>query len=196
MSLAVIEQPSEVFDGIADTLMARIAGITIGNYDEFNGVTGDAMVLIEFEQSSPAKHSNDGRPGSRYRITLHGVVAKRRRRAPLEAVNLTNALQRVVSAKADHRWGFSHRAIAAPENVSSAPSMFAGGEHGYEAWGVSFEQVVYMGESLPDPEATPLGDNGTGMIVWNANDPAAADTPDDPVDTDNPDDYRPISCAT
>ena len=67
--------------------------------------------------------------------------------------------------------------------------MFAGGEHGYEAWGVSFEQVVYMGEPLPDPEATPLGD-GMPLIVWNANDP------DDPRNIDNPDDYRPISCAT
>jgi hypothetical protein len=189
MSLAVIEQPSEVFDGITETLLARIAGITVGNYDEFNGVTGDAMVLIEFEQSSPAKHSNDGRPGSRYRITLHGVVAKHRRRAPLEAVNLTSALQRVVAAKAAHRWGFNHRAIGVPENVSSAPSMFAGGEHGYEAWGVSFEQVIYVGEPLADPEATPLGVPGMPMIVWNANDP------DDPRNIDSTDDYRPVSCA-
>ena len=188
MSLAVIEQPSEVFDGIADTLMARIDGITVGNYDEFNDVVGDAMVLIEFEQSAPATHSNDGRPGSRYRITLHGVVAKQRRRAPLEAVNLTNALQRIVVSKRDHRWGFSHLAIGSPENVSSAPSMFQDGRNGYEAWGVSFEQVIYVGEPLADPEATPLGEPGMPMIVWNANDP------DDPRDIDNPDDYRPASC--
>jgi len=180
----VIEQPSEVFDRIADALVARINGITVGNYDEFNGVTGDAEVLIEFERSAPANHSNDGRPGSRYRITLHGVVAKRRRRAPLEAVNLTSALQRVVVSKADHRWGISHRAISAPEDVSSAPSMFSGGEHGYEAWAVSFEQVIYLGPPFPDPEATKLGDNPTGMISWNA-------SGDDGASND-PNDYEPL----
>jgi len=181
MSLPVIEQPSEVFDQISGKLIERISGITVGNYDEFNGVVGDAMVLIEFERSAPANHSNDGRPGSRYRITLHGVVAKRRHRAPLEAVNLTSALQRVVTTKADHRWGISHLAISAPEEVSSAPSMFSGGEHGYEAWAVSFEQVIYLGPAAPDPEATKLGDNATGLIAWNASSDGG-DASDDPND--------------
>lgn len=188
MSSAVIEQPSDVFDAIAATLQERIAGITIGNYDEFGGIVGDAMVLIEFEQASPVPGSNDGRPGDRHRITLHGLVARHRRRAPVEALNLASAISRVARDARYCRWGFSSKAIRAPENVASSPSVFMEGERGYDGWGVSFEQIVYLGDPAPDPEATPLGDPGMPMIVWNANDP------DDPRDIDNPDDYRPASC--
>ncbi len=79
MSYRALEQPSDLFDAIRDTLLDRVQAIRVGNYDEFGSavVGGDGIngeVLIEFERATPTDRWPDGRYGYDYAITLHCVV--------------------------------------------------------------------------------------------------------------------------
>ena len=47
-----------------------------------------------------------------------------------------------------NRWGLGE-ALGPPEAVSARPAGFRPGLHGHDAWAVSWEQVVYLPESLP-----------------------------------------------
>lgn len=145
MPLKAIANPSELFFAIGDSIIAAGFGVDVGNYDDFDGTVRDATVLIEFEASAPATRRNDGRFAHDYRITLHGVVAKWRKHAVLEAMNLSALLERLVDV---NNWGISGQQCDPPRDVRSAPSMFQKGAEGYEAWGVTFSQCIYLGESL------------------------------------------------
>jgi hypothetical protein len=47
-----------------------------------------------------------------------------------------------------HRWGLGD-AVGAPDAVSARPGEFRPGLHGHDAWAVSWEQTLYLPESLP-----------------------------------------------
>ena len=96
-----LANPADLFFAIGDTLLELIPEVTVGNYDEFDKPVGDATVLIEFERTMPATRGTDGRYAHDLAITLHAVVARWRRWAPLEAVNLATVIERIVD---DNRW--------------------------------------------------------------------------------------------
>jgi hypothetical protein len=145
------KQPSDLYDAIATTLAVRLAdGVTISGYAEFGEtLVSDAMVLIEFEQTSPATRSHDGRYCHQYDITLHAVVGRQRKRAALESINLAASIERVTDG---NLWELPSQQIDRPENLRSGPSLFQVGSDGYEAWGVSFRQRIYLGPSLLDDD--------------------------------------------
>lgn len=141
-----LHNPSDFYDAISAEMIRRLDGISVDNYNQFGDkVIGDGMVLIEFERGDNAGRKNDGRIGHNYSITLHGVVGRHRHRADLEALNLSAAIERVV---VDNRWQLPWEQISEPSEISSAPSIFKHGADGYEAWGVSFNQTIYLGKRL------------------------------------------------
>jgi len=162
-----MKQPSDLYDAILNTLQQRLAdGVTVVSYADFGEVElFDAMVLIEFEQSSSATRGHDGRFCHQYDITLHAVVGRHRQRAELEAINLSAAIERVID---ENLWGLPSTQIDLPENIKSAPSIFKAGSDGYDAWGVSFNQRIYLGASL-------LDDDPIVREVWVATLPKDAD---------------------
>jgi hypothetical protein len=166
-----MKQPSDYYDAISNSLTLRLAdGVTISSYADFGDVELlDAMVLIEFEQSAGATRGHDGRYCHQYDITLHAVVGRQRQRAELEAINLSAAIERVVD---ENLWGLLSTQIDNPENIKSAPSIFKAGSDGYEAWGVSFNQKIYLGASL-------LDDDPIVREVWVATMPEDADDIDE-----------------
>ncbi|MEC8917765.1 MAG: hypothetical protein VX796_09115 [Pseudomonadota bacterium] len=170
--------PSDLFFAIGDALLAEIPEIAVGNYDEFDTPERDATVLIEFERTRPATRGNDGRYAHDFTITLHAVVGRWRRWAPLEAVNLATAVERVVDS---NRWGLPSNQCDPPdpETMHNSPSIFQTGKHGYEAWGVTFNQTIYLGESWapedPVTVAAPLVAH-----AWQ-------------VDTSDPGNYQPLT---
>ncbi len=165
MASRELKHPSDLFDAIVEVLEDRLAeGVEVATYEKFSGsLNGDSLILIEFESSSPAVRGHDGRYCHEYLLTLHGLVSAARDRAEVEAVNLSAALERVVDC---NRWGFAGRDVYAPDNIRSAPSMFKKGESGYEAWGTSFTQKIFLGKSL-------LPDDPVVKEIWLSNDPAA-----------------------
>lgn len=174
--MGMLEKPSDLYDAIEKGLEARLAqGITFDDYADFDDVKlVDAMVLIEFQESTSASRSHDGRYCHQYDITLHAVVGKRRRRAGIEVVNMSAAIERVAD---ENRWGLPFKQIDAPENIRASPSFFKKGSDGYEAWGVSFRQRIYLGRSL-------LEDDPEVREVWVAT---------NPLDDNDPNQYEAIS---
>lgn len=174
-----MQQPSDFYDAIQAELEARLAdGVTVESYADFGEVqVVDAMVLIEFEKSEPATRGHDGRFGHQFDITLHAVVGRQRPRAELEAINLSAAIERVVD---ENLWGLPYQQVDRPEAISAAPSIFKTGTDGYEAWGVSFRQRIYLGASLLD--ADPVVKE-----VWVATTP--------PADIDDPAQYEQVPDA-
>ncbi len=148
--MGTLKEPSDLYDAIVETLGAKlIDGMVFRDYNEFSVMLADQMILIEFEQTGPGQRGPDGRYGHEYHITIHAVLSGARRRAALEAVNLAAAVERVTF---DCIWGLPSVQCKRPENIRSAPSMFQKGDEGYEAWGVSFNQRIYLGPSLLDDD--------------------------------------------
>uniref|UniRef100_A0A6M3KPG7 Tail protein n=1 Tax=viral metagenome TaxID=1070528 RepID=A0A6M3KPG7_9ZZZZ len=164
-----MRNPSDLYDAIAARLQQEINGITTGGYESFGDeLVGDAVVLIEFERSESAGRDNAGRIGHRLDITLHCVVGRHRHRTELEAVNLAAAVERLAH---DCSWGLPREQIDWPKNIRSAPSMFKKGPGGFEAWGVSFSQTIYLGSRLM------TGDTPVGAIWYAVTPPADANDP-------------------
>ncbi|TOE71994.1 hypothetical protein CGJ36_22635 [Vibrio parahaemolyticus] len=163
--MVTLKQPSDLYDAIQAELESRLADeVIVASYADFGDVqVVDAMVLIEFEQTSPATRGHDGRYCHQYDITLHAVVGRQRQRAELEAINLAAAIERVTD---ENLWGLPYQQVDRPENIRSAPSMFKVGSDGYDAWGVSFRQRIYLGASL-------LDDDPVVREVWTVTTPPA-----------------------
>lgn len=173
-----LNNPSDLFFAIGDALLAQIPEIRVGNYDEFDEPVGDAMVLIEFERTQPAVRGRDGRYAYNFTVTLHAVVGRWRRWAPLEATNLAAIIERLT---ADNRWSLPSNQVDPPEpdSLHSGPSIFKAGERGYEAWGVNFRQTIYLGESWASEDPVTTAPPGVAY-AWQ-------------VDIDDPANYQPLS---
>lgn len=170
-----LKQPSDFYDAISSVLEAKLKGVTMLSYAEFGDAdVADAMVLIEFEEALPCDPSAEGRKGYDYQITLHAVVGRHRHRPELDAINLSAAIAQVVEY---NKWGIPGLQAEWPEGIRQAPSMFKKGAHGYEAWGVSFSQKIYLGPSL-------LDDNPVVSDVWMTVTP--------PANSDNPEEYEKV----
>ena len=162
--MGLLSEPSDLYDAIVETLRAKmIDGMEFRDYNEFESMLCDQMILIDFEQTGPGSRGHDGRYGHEYHITIHAVLSASRPRAALQAMNLSAQIERAVS---DSLWGLPSQQIDRPENIRSAPSMFQKGDNGFEAWGVSFTQRIYLGPSLLDDD--PLFE--AAMIAINPTD--------------------------
>lgn len=169
MSLRALDKISDLFFAIGDAIIEADIGVKVGNYDDFDGQVGDATVLIEIEATGPAVRSNDGRKAHQVTVTLHGVVAKWRPHSTLEAANLATLLERIAT---DNRWGLPGRQCSVPENQRSGPSMFQTGADGYDAWGTSFTQTIYIGPALADdPVITAMPQAAYSWQVTTLDDP-------------------------
>lgn len=142
-----MNNPSDLHAAIEKTLKARLSDeVRVKSYADFEAVElCEAQVLIEFESSDPAPRGNDGRYGHTYHLTIHGVIARSRKNAALEAVNMAAAIERVTE---DNLWGLAPVQIDFPQRIQAAPSLFKQGDNGFEAWGVSFSQTIYLGQPL------------------------------------------------
>lgn len=165
MSSRPLNKPSDLFFAIGDAIHAAGLGVSVSNYDDFEGMVSDAQVLIELERTAPGEMNNDGRPVHRVTVTLHAVVSKARPFSSLEAANLATALERLAT---HNRWGFSGRQCDLPENLRSGPSIFQRGATGYDAWGCTFIQGLAIGpeRQAPDPYTGRRGDSTTEPVVW------------------------------
>lgn len=173
MSSRPLNQLSDLFFAIGDAVHAAGLGVSVANYDEFDGKVGDATVLIDLERTTPATRQNDGRYVHDVTVTLHAVVARWRKYSNLEAVNLATALERLADC---NRWGFHGRQCNYPEDLHSGPSIFQGGDNGYDAWGVTFRQRLAIGEVEPEPT---LNTAPLVAFTWR-------------VDPDDPANYQPL----
>lgn len=175
MSSRVLNKPSDLFFAIGDAILAADIGVQVGNYDDFDGKVTDATVLIEFERTAPAGRTNDGRKAHVVTVTLHAVVGRWRAHSTLEATNLAGLLADLAK---DNRWGLPGLQCGVPENIYTSPSMFQGGESGYDAWGATFTQVIGVGPSLLEDPELGTGPGGNAPFVayaWeisNVDDPA------------------------
>lgn len=178
MSSRVLNNVSDLFFAIGDAIHSAGFGVSVSNYDEFGGEIGDAEVLIELERTGPAVKLADGRYVHTVSVTLHGVVARWRKYASLEAMNLATALERLVDL---NRWGLPGRQCDLPEGMHCGPSIFQQGKGGYEAWGCSFTQRLAIGPDLT-PEDPVIG--GLPSVAWKVRDEG------DQTDLDDPDQFK------
>lgn len=173
MSFRPLEQVSDLFFAIGDAIHASGLGVDVANYDEWDGQVGDAQVLIEIERTTPAEERNDGRYSHALTVTLHAVVAGWRKFSALEATNLATCLERLAHR---NRWGFNGRNCEHPCDMHSSPSIFQRGTDGYNAWGVTFRQVLTPGEPPVEPTIS-----AAPMVAWRV---------DDELDPANQDNYQ------
>jgi len=174
MPLKVLNQVSDLFFAIGEAVHAAGLGVNVANYDEWDGKVGDATVLIELERTTPSVRQNDGRYTHAVTVTLHAVVAGFRKFSALEATNLATCLERLADC---NRWGFIGRCCEVPREMHSGPSIFQRGAQGYDAWGVTFKQVVTPGEP---PTEILLNSAPLVAYSWQVD------------DLDNPANYQPL----
>jgi len=157
-----LDKLSDLFFAIGDAIHAAGIGVSVANYEEWDGYVGDATVLIELERTSTSERQNDGRYAHSVTVTLHAVVARSRKFAALEAGNLATCLERLADL---NRWGFRGLNCEVPCDLHSGPSMFQKGDDGYDAWGVTFRQVITPGLPIEEPRIT-----GMPLVSWRLDD--------------------------
>lgn len=170
MPSRALNQLSDLFFAIEAAIAAAGLGVKIENYEDFDGTVSDSTVLIEIERTAPAVKQNDGRYAHQVTITLHGVIARKRPHAVLEAANLATMLERLVD---DNRWGLPGAQCDLPTDMHSAPSIFQRGADGYEAWGCNFRQSISIGTPRAMPETFWPQPSETAE-VWQIETPADA----------------------
>lgn len=138
-----LNQVSDLFFAIGETIHAAGLGVDVANYESWDGTVTDAAVLIEIERTSPAVKQADGRYTHEVTVSLHAVVAGWRKFSALEAANLATCLERLADC---NRWGFHGHNCDHPKGLSSSPSMFQRGGEGYDAWAANFRQLLTPGE--------------------------------------------------
>lgn len=143
MPFKALNQVSDLFFAIGDAIHAAGLGVDVVNYDEWDGTVRHAAVLIEIERTTPGERQNDGRYTHAVTVSLHAVVARYRKHAALEAINLATCLERLTD---NNRWGFHGSNCEMPSEARSGPSMFQRGADGYDAWAATFKQIVTPGE--------------------------------------------------
>lgn len=169
-----LNQVSDLFFAIGDTIHAAGLGVDVANYDEWDGKVRDAVVLVEIERTAPAVKQPDGRYTHEVTVNLHAVVAGWRKFAALEAANLATCLERLADC---NRWGFYGRNCDHPQGLHSSPSMFQRGGEGYNAWAANFRQQLTPGEP---PAEVRLNTAPLVAFAWRVD------------DLDNPDNYVPL----
>lgn len=171
-----LNQLSDLFFAIGDAIHAAGLGVSVDNYDDFDGRVGHATVLIEIERTTPGERQNDGRYVHVVTVTLHAVVSRFRKHANLEAINLATALERLADC---NRWGLPGRQCDLPAELHSGPSMFQRGADGYDAWSVTFRQGLAIGHV--EPEITL---STAPLLVWQV--------ADSDVDINDPANFQPL----
>jgi len=169
-----LNQLSDLFFAIGDAIHAAGLGVSVDNYDDFDGRVGHATVLIEIERTTPGERQNDGRYVHVVTVTLHAVVSRFRKHANLEAINLATALERLADC---NRWGLPGRQCDLPADLHCGPSMFQRGADGYEAWSATFRQGLAIGYVEPE-----ILLNTAPQVVWQI--------ADNDVDTSDPANYQ------
>lgn len=177
MSSRPLNQLSDLFFAIGEAIHAAGLGVDVANFDDFDGLTGHAQVLIELERTTPGTKQNDGRYVHNVSVTLHAVVARWRKFSALEAANLATALERLADC---NRWGFAGRQCNLPEDLHSGPSMFQRGADGYDAWSATWRQGLAIGEVEPE-----IILNGAPLVAYSWQVASIADL-------DDPTNYQPL----
>lgn len=126
------------FAGRVETVEVYRAGLT----DPIN----TPAVLLEMEDGSDDVDLGDDRTPLRCRFTAHCILSFQTQNVEMEvrefAVEALSLVRR-------NRWGLGDD-IDLPEQVEIGPGQFKPGKDGFESWYVSWEQVVYLGESVWD----------------------------------------------
>lgn len=99
-----------------------------------------------------------GRVGIRCELTVHAVLSIQtenlQAKLPELAAAVIALVRRTESAPGvpplnGNRWGLGEAADT-PESVSARPDEFRPGLNGRDSWVVTWEQVIYLPESLPE----------------------------------------------
>ena len=157
-----------VFQAIEDALRAHFGAAIeqYGVYQPWDPVEGaaepvlktpallislDAMPIDEADTHAP------GRIGIRCAISIHAIlsiltedlqIALPELAAAVTALVRQTELDPLAPPLNGNRWGLGD-AISPPEAVSAEPAEFTPGLNGRDSWTVSWEQVVYLPETLP-----------------------------------------------
>lgn len=117
-------------------------------------------LLIQVEGIEPdlAEDQVPGAIAIRLSVTIHVLLSIRTERLQVALPELAAAViallrqpqyQPMRPPLNGNRWGLGD-AVDIPESVAAQPADFSPGLHGHDGWAVSFEQVLFLPEDLPD----------------------------------------------
>jgi hypothetical protein len=187
-----IEQPSKLYAAIIDYYKTKLAAgdaadICVSGYQDFIPAKASSrQLLLEMSSAENVQMQNDGRIAQRFACTLYAVISKAQKDAGLQAMNLASAIAQRVHLNS---WGYSTKAVEHPMKIELEESFLikGGDQHsGFEAWEITWQQVIKLGEPAlpPDPDFPELiGDPLVKGIFLAVN----------PDDSNNIDEYKDIS---
>jgi hypothetical protein len=190
--IKLIQQPSQLYDAIIDYFKTKLSAgdspdISVDDYQNFMPRDASArQLLLEISSAENTTLQNDGRIAQEFACTLYAVISKAQNDAGLQAMNLASAIARRVHLNS---WGYSTKAVEYPMKIELSESFLikGGDQHaGFEAWEITWQQVIKLGEPAlpPDPDYPELiGDPLVTGIFLAVN----------PVDSNNIDQYKDIS---
>jgi hypothetical protein len=110
-------------------------------------------LLLDLESWSPGEDTGDGKTALRCTVTAHCILSFQTEGVHLEVREFGARVHQLVRG---NRWGLGGDVEPPGEAIDGAPGFFKPGKDGYDSWCVTWEQVIYLGQSAWAGTATPI----------------------------------------
>nr|VFK50894.1 MAG: hypothetical protein BECKTC1821D_GA0114238_11232 [Candidatus Kentron sp. TC] len=138
-----------VLDGVRAHFDGKLKTVTMYDMGNTEPIETQAALLV-MESGGRGEDLGDGRFPLRCLITLHCILGFKTEKLALKLRKFATSVIRLVD---QNRWGMID-AVDLPDIGQDAigPGEFRPGQEGYDRWYATWEQTVYLGKGVWDPE--------------------------------------------
>lgn len=169
MTQTITEFVDAIITAASDRFSGRVE--TFGDYDEFEqGRINTPAILLDVEALTEGVDDGDDRIPVTCRISAFCMLSLTTPKVKLETRQFAAEFMSLVRR---NKFGLG-RDVDHPENIEARPGPFQSGNQGYDSFEVSWDQTIFLGESVWDASGVPV----TEIFVGYAPDIGIGHEPD------------------
>ncbi len=138
---------TEVHHGILAKIRERFPGMVVDSYEPNDDLSKLAPAcLLELEEFSSGNNVGDNRYPARCRFSIHCILGYEENNRALSIREFAGSITQLVQK---HGVWVKGSLVSGAENIEAYPGNFKKDTcKGYDSWVVSWEQTIYLGESM------------------------------------------------
>ncbi len=129
---------------IESHLVKRFPKINVETYRPSLGLLRTPCALIEMCMGEEGKDAGDDRVPHNIHWNIHCVLGAN---TPNLELQVRSFAAEVFNLVRRNRWGLE-RNVEIPKDLNYMPGMLKSGEHGFDSFIVSWQQVIYLGQAI------------------------------------------------
>lgn len=149
MSVTVTDLHNAIIQAFKAQFTDRVETIATYRATSTDPINTPAL-LLEMEDASEGPDAGDERTPLRCRFTAHCMLSFQTPNVEIEVREFAAEVFRLIR---HNLWGLSG-SVKRPEQIEMGPGQFKPGKAGYESCYVTWEQVIYLGDTVWTNEGT------------------------------------------